>query len=224
MFRALLIHSAESQRLAFADEIEPYLGELTCEHHVEPLWLARARDAGSEDPGLRSDVARWLSQQAGKVDMIMCTCSTLGPLFDELGESHSDVATARADRAMMQRAAQQHRDIALAYCLDSTAQPSASLLRASMAAVGHPGAIIEIQCERAWPLFEAGDQEAYAGSITQSIVAALEPSPDIGCIVLAQGSMSVASAPLSARLDTPVLSAPGIAVEWLAQVARAQSD
>lgn len=219
MFRALLIHTADSQRLAFTEEFEPYRDVFDCTHAVEASWLARAREVGVGTPELRKDIARYVAEHINAVDMIMCTCSTLGPIFDELGDDR----VARADRALMQRAAEESGDITLAYCLDSTADPSATLLRESMAAASNIGAIIESQCENAWPFFEANDQSAYAGAISEAVLATVSRHENVRCIVLAQGSMAVAATRLRLRLDMPVLCAPPIAMAWLAERAGSRS-
>jgi hypothetical protein len=65
-------------------------------------------------------------------------------------------------------------------------------------------------CQPAWRHFEAGDMDAYARSIADTIKTELvNDSPD--CIVLAQGSMAIAE-PLLADTGLPVLSSPRLGV------------
>ena len=88
--------------------------------------LATALDQGPE--AVRTDLAQLIAATDGPV---MCSCTTLGPLAEELGAM-------RIDAPMMERAAalaaEKEGSILLAYCLDSTLAPSVELLDRALAA------------------------------------------------------------------------------------------
>lgn len=60
---------------------------------------------------------------------MICTCSTLGPIAEQLG----DPRVIRVDEPMMAAAAQ-HDDVLLAVCLRSTIEASSMLLERAFAA------------------------------------------------------------------------------------------
>lgn len=143
-------------------------------------------------------------------DAVLCTCSTLGPLVDLLGQDKY----IRIDRPMMTEAIKHGPRPLLAICLESTRDASLALLQEA----GGPALTPTVHlCDDAWPLFEQGDMDGFADSIATS-VAAVADNHD--CIVLGQASMRVA-APLVERLGIPVLTSPELAVRHT--VARARS-
>lgn len=212
MNRVLLIHTAESQRIAYQDEATIYGDALCCDHHVERGWLARARAVGIDDPSLRNDITSFIANKLDQFDLIVCTCSTLGPIFDAVCSNN----VVRADRALMKRAADVRGSIALAYCLDSTAKPSLDLLNECLAEQGSNTDVLTIHCENAWAHFETGALEEYAAAIERCVHTQVAVAAAVGCVILAQGSMAVASAALEKSLNIPVLCAPPIALAWLA--------
>ncbi len=212
MNRVLLVHTAASQQVAYEDEATVYRKTLRCDHHVESGWLARARECGLDDPSLRTDITSFIANNLDEFDLIVCTCSTLGPIFDAV---HSNNVV-RADRALMKRAADVRGCIALAYCLDSTAKPSLDLLNECLAEQGSNADVLTIHCENAWPHFETGALEDYAAAIERCVLARVTEAKGVGCVILAQGSMAAASPALEKSLNIPVLCAPPIALAWLA--------
>ena len=77
---------------------------------------------------------------------------------------------------------------------------------------------IVVICSEAWALFEAGDMDAYAMSIAESIKSRIAEGNDVDSIVLAQASMRVAEIEL---VDTgiPVHSSPVIAAHRCLEIA-----
>ena len=109
---------------------------------------------------------------------------------------------------MAASAVRQARRIAVVAAVESTIEPTMSLLREEAAAAGTDVAIESLPCFGAWPLFEAGDLDAYHRFIAAH-VDGIDESYDI--VVLAQATMAPAAALVAD--PTRVRSSPVAAVE-----------
>lgn len=182
-------------------------------HRVAPELLDRARSNGLDS--VRHDVAAAIAEMSD-ADAVMCTCSTLGPLVDELAQSSETLL--RIDRPLMEKACLDGPNILVALCLDSTRDATLSLLSECASRLGKSVQPIVVVCSDAWACFEAGDMAAYARSIADAIKAEVSRRPEIDSIVLAQASMRVAEADLI-NIGIPVRSSPVLAAERALQVA-----
>lgn len=195
----ILIHTAEAHRVTFdalRDRIAPAVRLV---HLVRSDWLAQARRRIT--PALERAVAAAVAEAGGPV---ICTCTTIGPLAEAAG-------AIRVDGPMMQAAARSGGPIVLAYALTSTWAPSLALLERALAAEGRRAVVHPLDLSRFWPLFEAGEQEAFAAVIAAEIRRAASRGREIGAVVLAQVSMAGAAALLD-DLDVPVLASPELAL------------
>ena len=188
---------------ALLDELSPGTPR---RHRVEEGWLAAARDEGMT-PELAEVVTTAMRDMAdGGVGV--CTCSTIGGVAEAAGTENAP--TIRIDRALMQAALSHGARPLVAMCLESTKAPTLDLLHDVARTQGCNASPIVVMCQPAWRHFEAGNMDAYARSIADTIKAYLrDDNPD--CIVLAQGSMAIAEPQLD---DTglPVLSSPRLGV------------
>ncbi|MCW9043301.1 MAG: hypothetical protein OQK05_08145, partial [Pseudopelagicola sp.] len=100
--------------------------------------------------------------------------------------------------------------ILMAYALESTAAPSLAALERALARANRTARIIPLPLPQFWPLFEAGEIDAFAACIADAIRAAL-PATGPACVLLAQASMAPAAHRLQ-DLDTPVLTTPETAL------------
>lgn len=190
-------------------------------HSIEPSWLAQAQTAGLTT-ALREEVLGGLRALAQSADAVVCTCTTLGPVVDELideqaGE-HQTSNVFRIDYPMMQVAAATSGRVMLAVCLDSTVQPSSEMLeRAYAAEAATPNYVVQ-HCRNAWPHFEQHNQTEFDQSIADTVAAAVAEAGQgdgkIECIVLAQASMASAAKHIIERIpgDIKVLRSPPLAV------------
>lgn len=190
-------------------------------HTIEPSWLAQAQTDGLT-PALREEVLGGLRTLAQSADAVVCTCTTLGPLVDELideqASEHQTSNVFRIDYPMMQVAAATPGRVMLTVCLDSTVQPSTEMLeRAYAADAGTPN--FEVQhCPEAWAHFEQSNHAEFDQSIADTVVAAVAKAEQgdgkFGCIVLAQASMAGAAKNIIERIpgDIKVLRSPPLAV------------
>lgn len=172
-------------------------------HVVRPELLERAISHGIDS--VRADTQEIVGGLSS-ASAVLCTCSTLGPLIDEI----SDPKVLRIDRPAMMAACKSGKRVLVAACLDGTLAPSLALL-ADCAQKQDVSVVAQhVICDEAWALFEAGDHEGYATTIARCIIAELEETP-ADCVVLAQASMMPASRLLD-NLLIPVLATPPLAV------------
>jgi len=215
MAKVSLLHTAEVHVATFRRLLGEMAPNLEQSHAVHAEWLAEARESGLT-AALRDRVGGFLAGQATAADAVLCTCSTLGPLADELAADHANVV--RIDRPLMRKAAEHEGTILVALCLESTLSPTLELLREAFDEKGRPLDHRVVLCQEAWVHFEAGDMEAFGRAIAENVRGACEGLERCGCVVLAQASMVVAE-PHLADLGVPVYSSPRLAAEAVVKAA-----
>lgn len=201
------LHTADVHVGTFETLLEPHAADMGLRHEVRADWLARAQQEGVSAE-LHSEVRQHLTGAAERAAVVVCTCSTLGPIADEVAQVRPSVF--RIDRPMMEAAARIGGTCLVAVCVEATIRPTTDLL----AEVCWPGeAAYEIAlCADAWPYFEAGDTRRYAQTIARRVKERLAGLSAARCVILAQGSMAVAE-PLLADADLPILCSPQLAAE-----------
>lgn len=212
--RIAFLHTADVHVAIFDHIFDGLDSSVLLNHHVDASLLERARRDGVE--AVRADVETLL-KDLSTADAVLCTCSTLGPLADDVAKSSKTII--RIDRPLMEQACADGDKILVALCLDSTRDATLNLLTDCGKDAGQNITPIVVICHDAWAFFEAGDMEAYATSIADSIKLKIEEEPDVKSIVLAQASMSVAEAKLT-DLGIPVRSSPVIAAKRCLEVAK----
>ena len=91
--------------------------EMQARHDVEEAWLQEAVVGGVSEL-LHGKVSQRLIDLAEDADLVVCTCSTLAPIVDDLARE----SIVRVDRPAMRRAAQiqSEQPVFLVVCLPST--------------------------------------------------------------------------------------------------------
>lgn len=181
---------------ALADRIAPGVA-LT--QIVREDWLKQARKHGLRQ-ALRDEITETVSSAKGAV---ICTCTTIGPAATAAG-------AIRIDAPMMAEAARIGGPILMVYALESTAEPSLALLEQALAETGTPQTVHPLSLAEFWPLFEAGQHEAFTACVAGGIRHAAEQT-DLKCVVIAQASVAGA-APMLADLGIPILTSPELAL------------
>lgn len=197
--RIACLHTAQVHVATFNELFADKAPDAQLWHMVREDLLAQAQVGGLE---IVAEPLFNAMAELAEADAILCTCSTLGPLVDQMGNAKA----IRVDRPVMQTAAQAGPKPLLALCLESTRTASLGLL---MEAANSDLTPTVHMCDGAWAHFEAGDMAAYAGAIATSIRAAVDGHD---CVVLGQASMRVAE-PLLGDLGIPVISSPALAVD-----------
>ena len=205
--RIAFLHTAGVHVATFEQIFDGLSGDVQLDHRVDATLLERARHDGVAS--VRADVEALLNELS-TADAVLCTCSTLGPLADEAAKSVRNIV--RIDRPLMEQACADGDTVLVALCLESTRAATLNLLDDCAKNAGQKVNPIVVLCSDAWAFFEAGDMEAYAASIAESIKAEIEKTPEVKSIVLAQASMRVAETKLM-DIGIPVRSSPVIAAK-----------
>ncbi len=180
--------------------------EVETVHLVQPELLELARADGAEHEVVRTRTEAALAVLAGLTPrFIVCTCSTIGSLAESVT---SPVPVLRVDRPMAKLAVRTGANIAVVAALESTIEPTLSLLREVIAASGYSPALASLPCLHVWPLFEAGRSADYSRSVADHVNSI---GPQFDVVVLAQASM-LGALPMATRPG--VLASPVVAVEY----------
>jgi hypothetical protein len=147
--------------------------------------------------------------------VILCSCSTLGGCAEEMQPFTSN-RVLRIDRPMAEAAVQTGTRIGVAAALQSTIEPTKALLEDVAQKAGREIEFVELFCDSAWKIKQAGDDKGYINAIVEYL---RNEKPPVDVIVLAQGSMA-AAVPLLADLGISVLSSPRLAIEAVAKLCR----
>lgn len=182
-------------------------------HSVRPELLEEARSGGAP-AGLAADLQVALTDLVARgADVVVCTCSTLGPIVEELtaqvGWTEVAVPVLRVDRPMARVAVRMGRRIGVIAALESTLQPTTLLLEEEASRADVASELVAVSVSAAWAAFEAENQDSYLKQIAD---AARSIATSVDVIVLAQASMAGARA-LLGDLSVPVLASPELAVE-----------
>ena len=205
MMRIALLHTAQVHVATFTDLFAEKAPDAQLWHVVREDLLAQAQVGGLEI--VAEPLFNALAEMT-EADAILCTCSTLGPLVDQLGNAKA----IRIDRPVMQAGANVGPKPLLAICLESTRDASLALMMAAAEAEITPTVHL---CEGAWAYFETGDMAGFAEAVAVSVRSVADGHD---CVVLGQASMRVAE-PFLRDLGIPVLSSPALAVDHAIGVA-----
>lgn len=179
-------------------------------HLVDQSLLDDARQSG-DTASLRARVTTALHALAALgVERIVCTCSTIGGIAEEVGTS-AGLDVIRVDRPMAKLAVSFDCPILVVAALGSTVAHTRALLADEARRAGRSPEISHLVVADAWKHFEAGDSDAYVGAIETAIRRSSEAA-NAGVIVLAQASMAGVADRL-VDLGMPVLASPALAVE-----------
>lgn len=199
MTQITLLHTADAHVATF-DALRDRIAPGAALHHVvRPDWLATARASGPTE-ALTAEITEAIQSAQGTT---LCTCTTIGDIAEAAG-------ALVIDRPMMTEAARIGGPILMAYALESTAAPSLAALERALSRTDKTARVIPLPLPQFWPLFEAGETDAFAACIASAIRDAL-PAAKPACILLAQASMDPAAALLQ-DIGVPVLTTPETAL------------
>ncbi|MBI9114402.1 hypothetical protein [Sanguibacter suaedae] len=239
------LHTSHEHVASFAALAAEAPGVTKTSAVVDVALLGTAR-AGRADEAARGVAAHVADLARAGADVVVCTCSTLGPVLDGLTVPVPvPVPVVRVDRPMAEDAVRTPaRGVApggldvpgttrvlVAVTLESAVGPALALLENAARDAGRSVRIDVVRCEAAWASFEAGDAAGYADAVAVAVREAAGRSKDepvdgsgpstggpLDVVVLAQASMAPA-ADLLRDLGVPVLSSPRAAVRRAAEVA-----
>jgi len=206
--RIALLHTANVHVATFDKLFARMQRNVVPTHRVEPALLSRAQKDGL---GAVRDETRAVLAELAEADAVICTCSTLGPLADEMADVHPHIV--RVDRPLMMQACQDGEDILVAMCLDSTKDSTLNLLHECAKAQDRTIRPRVVMCAKAWAYFQSGDTDRYHAAIAKTLRDELSRSPKVDSIILAQASMAGA-ADLLRDCAVPVRSSPAMAAAY----------
>lgn len=155
------------------------------------------------------------SAEAAGADYILVTCSSIGRAV-ETAATLAGVPVLRVDQPMADRAVQTGKRIGVVATLPTTLEPTADLIRRRAVKAGKEVEITSRLCEGAFAALMGGDAPKHDASVASAL---RELSTQVDVIVLAQASMArVVDGLPAADKVVPILSSPGLAVEFLATV------
>jgi len=201
------VHTAAAHVATFDALMAEMAPAVAVRHVLAAELLAEAVRRGGVDEELAARVRATLRAAAAGAGVVVCTCSTLGPVAEST-RADDGTPIQRLDRAMAERAVEIGGRVLVAACLESTLAPTRALLEAAARARGAAVAFELLLVPGAWARFEAGDLPGYC----EAIAAALRPAAGgADVVVLAQASMAGAADRLG-PLPVPVLSSPRLGV------------
>lgn len=196
-----LLHTAESNIAGFEEAgVQIGLPAGTLVHTVRADLLQAAREAGKLTAPVAQDTAAALQALTKDADVVMLTCSTLGPSIEHVNAT--SVPVLRVDAALAERAVRNGGLVVALCALDTTVEPTTRLFSQAAAKTG---AQVDVRLiPDIWHLLLAGDHAAYYAAIAKAADAAYDAGANI--VALAQASM-VGAADLVTKgprpLDSP---------------------
>lgn len=204
-----LLHTAPVHVATFDELVGELAPGWTAEHLADESLLERARLDGLA--AVSDGVGRaLLDLGARNVDLIVCTCSTIGGLA-EASAGSVDVRVVRVDRPMAELAADAGGRVAIVAALESTIGPTTELVAGIAAGRGVHVEIDTHVVAGAWERFETGDLDGYARAVARALPSL---AASAAVVVLAQASMAGAVA-IAGDIGIPVLTSPRTAIEQL---------
>lgn len=208
MAHLALLHTAPTLVENFDRLIQERSPGLPVQHLLKSELLDEARNSGLTTE-LSAGVRACIQEAARSgASVVLCTCSTIGGIAEEEGKGF-ECEVIRIDRPMARRAVETGPKITVAAALESTLGPTRDLILECADEQGTSVELTDLLCADAWEKYEAGDTDGYWTSIARDVTHKAEGD----VVVLAQASMAGA-AKLCADLPIPVLSSPGIGLEY----------
>jgi len=214
MKRLALIHTVLFLADVFKKKISARYPELQSFHVVDESLLPELMRAGGIMP---PGVVRRLAGQVGLAcdagaEVILFTCSSTSPAVD-LVRPLSSVPIVKIDDPLAEKAVRLGEKIGVICTAKTTFLPSQNLIREHAARQGKKVDIAVRLESAAFDAVMAGDKARHDALVKQ---AATEISQGRDVVVLAQASMAHLTRELQESLKIPVLAAPDLCVEALA--------
>ncbi|MCC7367219.1 MAG: hypothetical protein IT306_02280 [Chloroflexi bacterium] len=222
MTKVVLIHTVEGNVKVFGDLVQEIAPGLPAEHVVDESLLGDTIAAGALTDEVRQRFrARAEAARRDGADVIMLTCSSVGPSADGLGDELG-VTVLRVDEAMAERAVEQGPRVGVAATLPTTLGPTADLIYRAASRLDRSVEVTTRLAEGAFQALRAGDGVRHDTLVVEAL---RELAAGVDVIVLAQASMARAvngadTIEAGGRV-VPILTSPRLGVERLRDVVAA---
>ena len=179
-------------------------------HEVRADLLAAAEHAGHLTADIAAATASALLALAEYADVVVLTCSTLGPVVENIRSPQAPIL--RTDEALAATALKAAGNVVVLCTVQTTLEPTSRLFHTA-----------EVRLVAgAWELFRAGNIDGYLTTIARAADQAYSAGASV--VVLAQASMSDAAIRVTAG-PAPLTSAlAGLAAALQADSVRATQD
>lgn len=171
-------------------------------HRVESDLFAQTQGEQGVTPEIVAATRRAIEELCQQADVVIVTCTTLGVA---VWEAEFSKPVLRVDATLAKVASRYHGTILVLCTAQSTLESTTQLFSAFI-----PGDRLYVELvPRAWAWFNQGDINGYHQQIADYIQQ--RPECALGCIVLAQASMSGAEKLVNSTLA--VLSGPQVSLQ-----------
>jgi Asp/Glu/hydantoin racemase len=214
--RLALIHTVSTLPAVFKSLCSELIPDVDLFHIVDESLLQNTIRENRLTPStMRRLIGYLASAEEAGADLAMVTCSSVGPAVD-IGKSLVNIPVLRVDQPMADLAVKTGTRIGVAATLQTTLEPTASLIQARALAAGKKVAVNSKLCQGAFEAVVAGDTTKHDAIVSVGLKDLMD---GVDVIVLAQASMARVVESLSeAERRVPILSSPRLAVEHLASV------
>jgi Asp/Glu/hydantoin racemase len=214
MTRLAMIHTVGRLEPLFADLATELGPDVEISHVVDEDLLGEAIAAGRVPEATARRLERRVDRAVeGGADLVLVTCSSMGPVVDSMAARGMPVL--RVDEALADRAIELGSRIGIIATLATTLEPTTELVRRRAEIAGHEPGSVKIVSRLVDGAFGAlkADDPATHDELVRAGLRELLPLVDV--IVLAQASMARVAATLDAddTGDTPILASPRLGVE-----------
>ncbi len=213
-----LIHTVGSLPKVFADLAAAELPGVDTTDVVDEALLGETIAAGRIPEATALRLADHVeSAVRGGADLVLVTCSSMGPAVDALAARGLPVL--RVDEALADAAIRAGSRIGVAATLSTTLEPTADLVRRRATELGRPPGSVEIVTELidgAFAALKSGDLERHDELVRAGLRRLL---PKVDVVVLAQASMARVAATLAPEdaQGRQVLASPRLGIERAAE-------
>ena len=210
------VHTVLSLPPAFAELAGELVPEAEVFHIVDESLLGVTRRVGRLTPETsRRVLGHMLSAADAGADVVVVTCSSIGPAVDA-GRAFVSVPVLRIDEPMADEAVRAGDRVGVLATLSTTLEPTADLVARQAQAAGRRVEVVARLCDGAFDALSAGDRDRHDELVREGL-RALAAEADV--VVLAQASMArVTDALPAAERQVPVLSSPRLGMERVARL------
>ena len=206
-----LIHTVSTLVVTFDQLVREMGGKsgVQAQHIVDEALLIATRREGLTTLTMRHLLSYAVAAQESGVDLVLVTCSSLGPAVDMISPL-VDVPVLRVDEAMADNAIRMGHRIGVVATLETTLTPTVELIERGADRVGVDVVLDVRLCEGAFDAARRGDPDRHDEVILSELRSLI---PNVDVVILAQASMERALGGLEpSDRKIPVLTSPRFAV------------
>jgi Asp/Glu/hydantoin racemase len=212
------LHTVLSLPPVFSALAEELLPETELFHIVDESLLNVTRKTGALTAATRRRVLGYLESAAeAGADLVLVTCSSIGPAVDAAGE-FVPIPVLRVDEAMADEAVRLGHRVGVIATLTTTLEPTAALVQRRARVTGKGVEVVSLVCDGAFDALQAGDRERHDELVREGV---RRLAAEVDVIVLAQASMArVVDGMSDDERSVPILSSPRLGVTRAAELLR----